>query len=396
MTQSQAMISVAEARTLLIKNIRPLPAVECGLQEASGRILAAPVISAIDVPPFDNSAMDGYALAFQSGIGSYRLSGIARAGDNPGPVEAGTAVRIFTGAPMPEGCDTVVQQEIVSNDGTYIHFAPESIKAGMNVRYRGSQNRCGDQVASAGSLLTPGLIGLIASVGVEKLRIFPAPSVGILVTGDELQAVGESLRPGHIYNSNLPTLISYLSLLGLKDYQSLTAGDVREEVEQALESLLDAHDVLLISGGISVGEFDFVHEGLRTLGTETLFYKLRQKPGKPFFAGKKGDKWVFALPGNPASVISCFNQFVKPSLLTLMGHRNCFEADGEAVLTHSWTKKAGMTHFLKGHSENGKVSLLDGQESFNLLAFNSANCFVEIPEESSFLEAGSTVKIWRW
>lgn len=397
MSQPPYMISVDEARNLLRSQLRPLQAVTGSLLGSSGRVLAESVFSKIDVPPFDNSAMDGYALAYEKGRNTYRLAGEQKAGE-PGrqSVEKGEAVRIFTGALLPGGCDTVVQQEWVQRDKSQIQIPEDRIRTGMNVRYRGSQNKCGDLVAEAGDLLSPGLVGLIASVGVDQISVYSTPKVGILVTGDELIPAGEILGPGQIYNSNLPTLLSFLEQLNIPTYQHQTVGDDPAQVKNALAQFLRDRDVILISGGISVGEYDFVHDALTGLGVETLFYKVRQKPGKPFYAGKYQNKWVFALPGNPSSVICCFNQYIKPALLSLMGHKNAFEPDGEAALTHPWQKKAGLTHFLKGHWDKGKVRILDGQESFNLLAFQKANCFVEIPEACISLDEGAPVQIRFW
>lgn len=391
------MISVNEARKILSENSEQSEQVAVVLQNSLGRIVAKDVFAPIDVPSFNNSAMDGYAMEFE-GQNEWELDGIIQAGDtSTKEVKTGKAVRIFTGAKMPEGADTVIQQELIErNDKTgIISYHQDKIKKGSNVRSKGSQCKKGELILKSGTKITPGVIGLLASVGIAEVDIFNPPSVGFIITGDELKEVGSQLKEGEIYNSNGPMLEALLSNIGINEMIAYKASDDKEELQQRVDEALEKHDVLLLSGGISIGDYDFVKECLENSGVKELFYKLKQRPGKPMFAGKKNNKWIFALPGNPASVLSCFNQFVKPSLKIIMGHENVWKPDSVLPLEDDFSKKFGFTFFLKGRIENDKLALLAGQQSFNLLAFSTANCLVELDEESEMVKAGTPVKIYK-
>lgn len=390
------MISVNEARKILSENSERSEQVTVVLQNSLGRIVAEDVFSPIDVPSFDNSAMDGYAMEFH-GQNEWELDGTIQAGDTSvKEVKKGKAVRIFTGAKIPEGADTVIQQELIERDdktGT-IFYHQDKIKKGSNVRSRGSQCKKGELILKSGTKITPGVIGLMASVGIAEISIFRSPSVGYIITGDELKEVGSQLKEGEIFNSNGPMLEAFLSSIGINQMAAYKTSDDKEELQQKIDEALEKHDVLLLSGGISVGDYDFVKECLENAGVKELFYKIKQRPGKPMFAGKKNKKWIFALPGNPASVLSCFNQYVKPFLKSMMGHQKVWEPDKVLPLQEDYSKISGLTFFLKAKIENGKLVLLGGQQSFNLQAFSSANCLVELDEEKEMLKAGTPVKIY--
>lgn len=391
------MISVNEARKILSENIEKAQKVTVHLQKSLDRVAAEDIHSPLYVPSFNNSAMDGYAMEFD-GRNEWELEGIIQAGETSAKkVEKGKAVRIFTGAKMPDGGDTVIQQELIErNDKTgTISYHQDKIKKGSNVRLKGSQCKKGELILKTGTTITPGVIGLLASVGIAEVEIFQPPSVGYIITGDELKEVGSQLREGEIFNSNGPMLEALLSNIGINEMVSYKASDDKNELQRKINKGLEKHDVLLLSGGISVGDYDFVKECLENAGVKELFYKIKQRPGKPMFAGKKDKKRIFALPGNPASVLSCFNQYVKPSLKIMMGYENVWEPDRVLPLEQDFTKKPGFTFFLKGRIENGKLALLAGQQSFNLQAFSTANCLVELDEETEVVKAGTPVKIYK-
>jgi molybdopterin molybdotransferase len=370
----------------------PLP-----LQKSLGFWIASTIHAPMQVPSFDNSGMDGYAFAWEDGGDSRQLAQVVQAGTFPDfTLEKGTAVRIFTGAPVPQGADTVVQQEWVRIEGDRIFFDREKLTQGMNLRRAGSQCEQGQLILPEGTRITPGSLGLLASLGIEEVSVFAAPRVSIVLTGDEVVELGQTLQPGQIYNANGPALLGYLSQLGISDAKVYKVKDDSAEVIRVIGEALASADVLLLTGGISVGDFDFVKEGLAENGVEALFYKIKQKPGKPLLAGVKGDKLVFALPGNPASVLTCFLQYVKPSLAQWMGNPAAWEQARSYPLANNWEKQAKLTVFLKARLVAGQVEVMPGQESFNLLSFGSADGLIEIGEEQQALKEGNLVPFYPW
>jgi molybdopterin molybdotransferase len=388
------MISVNEAKEIIGKNGRR-KTITVHLDQSIERILSENVHSSIDVPSFDNSAMDGFAFCYDPTVTSYQIISTIKAGDLTDLLlRKGETAQIFTGAPMPKGADTVVQQEITNRRGNEVLFDKTLVKQGANVRKAGSQCKAGDVIAKAGGMITPGSIGLFASVGLDKVKVYSPPCVGIIVTGNELQEIGQPLQKGRIYNSNAPLLKAYLHTLGVPKIEIFQTEDRPEVLKEVIKMCIAQYDMLLVTGGISIGEYDFVHSCLLNEGVQQMFYKIKQKPGKPIFVGTKDDKLVFGLPGNPASVIACFNQYVKPYLRHFMGHENVWLPSAVLPLAVDVRKRAGLTHFLKGMTANGKVSILPGQDSYNMLPFNEANCLVEIGQDTEFLPAGSKVNVY--
>ncbi len=367
------------------------------LQKALGSWTASPIHAPMQVPSFDNSGMDGYAFAWADGGDSRQLAQVVQAGTFPDfTLQPGTAVRIFTGAPVPKGADTIVQQEWVRVDGDRIFFDLEKLTQGMNLRRAGSQCEQGQLILHEGTRITPGTLGLLASLGVAEVTVFAAPQVSIVLTGDEVVEVGQALQPGQIYNANGPALLGYLSQLGITEVKIFKVKDDPNEVIRVIGEALATSDVLLLTGGISVGDFDFVKEGLAQNGVETLFYKVKQKPGKPLLAGVKGNQLVFALPGNPASVLTCFMQYVKPSLGQWMGNPAAWEQPRSYPLATNWEKQVKLTVFLKARLVSGQAKVMPGQESFNLLSFGSADGLIEIGEDQQSLKEGTLVWFYPW
>ena len=390
-------VAVSKAKELL-KGLAFSPKTQLvSLANSVGKFLASPVLAPMNVPSFDNSGMDGYAFAWEDLGESRKLAQVVQAGSNPDfTLEKGTAVRIFTGAPVPDGADTVVQQEWVTVVGDTVFFELEKLVKGMHVRKAGSQCQEGEIILNSGTQVTPGTIGLLASLGIEQVEVFRSPNVSIILTGDEIIEIGQALQPGQIYNANGPALIAYLSQMGITEVKVLKVKDEKSEVTRVIGEALEVSDVVLLTGGISVGDYDFVKESLAENGVEQLFYKVKQKPGKPIFAGVKGEKMVFALPGNPASVLTCFIQYVKPFLLRLLGNPDAWTAPAYFPIASDFTKKAPLTFFLKAKLENNQVIILPAQESFNLLSFGIADGVVEIPQELEHIESGSLVAFYPW
>lgn len=392
------MISVNEAKKILSANIRTLPDERLLVTKATGRILSKDIIAPIDVPSFNNSAMDGYAFHYEPARNQYQITTHIQAGDAIKYIlQKGKAARIFTGAPVPDGADTVIQQELTTVQEDQLTIAKHAdFKKGANIRFRGAQCKSGEIIIKSHTVVTPGVTALLHSVGIAEISVFQQPNVKIIVTGNELIEPGKPLPNGMIYNSNQASISSYLTLLGITDFKSIHIKDSLEELKNEISSSLADSDVLILSGGISVGEYDFVYQALLEEGVKSLFYKVKQKPGKPLLAGKKGDEFIFALPGNPAAVVSCFNQYVKPTLLSLSGALDSFSCSAILPLSHDWEKKTPLSNILKARIKNGVVSILSGQDSFNLLPFADANAFVLLNENDMLKRKGDLVETYYW
>lgn len=391
------IISVTEAKTRLKRSIPTGPTSFTKIHLSNGKVLAKNIIAPMDVPSFDNSAMDGYAIAWDDAGEKREVSGLVAAGDSQlKSLQKGEAARIFTGAPIPPGADTVIQQEKIIRLGNEIQFERNDFKKGASVRLKGTQCKEGDEILNAGTRINPGSIALLASLGIGEIEVYELPKVALIVTGNELREVGQQLNSGQIYNSSGPAIQAYLADLGVNNVQIFHAEDDFEKLTLTIKDALKVSDFLLLTGGISVGDFDFVKDGLSTNDVEEIFYKISQRPGKPLFAGKKGEKVIFALPGNPASVLTCFVNYVKPSILQWAGHTDPWNPSQLLPLAESFTKSVNLTLFLKAKIENGKIQILPGQESFNLLSFGQADGLAEIPIESEFLETGTLVSFYSW
>jgi molybdopterin molybdotransferase len=393
------MISVSEAKKILQDNLILGKTILADLENASGMYLAEDIFSPNDIPFFNNSAMDGYAIRWQEGQNrrTLRSQSKIKAGDMQELVLGeNEAIRIFTGAPVPTGADTIIPQEWVKIEEGQLIFDAEKFRKGANFRGKGAQNKTGDLIAKKGNAISPGMIGLLSSVGINQIPVHAAPTIGIILTGDELEEIGNPLGFGKVYDANGPVMKSYLQKLGITEIHIGKAIDEPEKLQEKINEYLARYDVLILSGGISVGDYDYVKEGLRKAGVKELFYKVKQKPGKPLFVGQKEGQWIFALPGNPASTLTCFNQYVKPCIEAWLGRTDVWKPTGSFPLADNFEKNGSLTFFLKAKLENGEVTVLPGQESFNLISYGSANCIAEILEEVDFLEAGTKVNIYEW
>jgi molybdopterin molybdotransferase len=390
-------VTVSEAKTILKSQKIRGGSIHLPLQKSLGKFTASAVLAPMDVPSFDNSGMDGYAIIWDGKGEGREVVEVIQAGAKPEFVlEKGKAVRIFTGAPVPEGADTVIPQEEIDRTEEMIFFDAQKFFRGANVRKKGAQCKVGWEVVPAGTKITPGTIGLLASLGIREVAVFPSPKISLILTGDEILDLGNELLPGQIFNSNGPALESYFEMLGIPEVQVYKVKDEASEVTKVISEALGNSDFLLLTGGISVGDYDFVKGSLEQNGVEQLFYKIRQRPGKPLFVGRKDKKLVFALPGNPASVLSCFIQYVKPCLLEWMGNPDAWSGPKFLPMVKDFDKKAPLTFFLKAKIQDGKIHLLPGQESFNLLPFGVADGLVEIPQELEHVEEGSLVAFYPW
>ncbi len=390
------MISVSEARKLIAQCADELPPVSCSLREAGGRVLAEDVISNLDVPPFDQSAMDGYAFRFKENEkqATRRVIGEIPAGMHPGlKPRAGEAVRIFTGAPLPEGTDTVVMQEKVRVEGEVIKIDDALLKRGSNVRLRASQTKMGAVAMKAGARLTPGAIGFLAGLGLTQVRVVATPRIGLIITGKELVEPGLTLGPGQIYESNSFALSAALEEMNIKPVAVYKCDDDEKQITGCLHEAVSAGDLVIVTGGISVGDYDLVKKGMETCGVETVFYKVKQKPGKPMYFGKKGRVLLFGLPGNPSAVLTCFYEYIVPAVNSMCGKISRGPGSERKALAMGFTKKAGLTYFLKGKLCGDEVLPLQAQESYQMSSFAEADCLILLDENKTEYARGEVVEI---
>ncbi|TNE99261.1 MAG: molybdopterin molybdenumtransferase MoeA, partial [Bacteroidetes bacterium] len=303
------MIPVKEALDRINTNCLPLEEIQLPIQEAVGYVLATDIEAHLDMPPFDQSAMDGYAANWNDTIEQYTVIGVIQAGDYADGISLspGECARIYTGEMVPKGANTVIQQENVIHEDNIIRITDG--KAGLNIRPRGEQYKIGEKLISKGHILNPGSVGFIASNGFTHLTVTPKPRIKILVTGNELGERGNPLHPGQIYESNSVMLLAALKSFGF-DAETEKVEDDLNTLKIAVDRALETADMVLISGGISVGDYDFVRQALTENGVEEVFYKVRQKPGKPLYFGRKERKVVFGLPGNPSSALTSFYIYV--------------------------------------------------------------------------------------
>ena len=388
-------ISVAEARNLINAHIEALDPVNVSLMDAGGLILSEDVFAQTDVPPFNQSSMDGYAFNYESWKthGQLSIEGEVAAGSAENTrLEAHKAIRIFTGAAIPEGADTVVMQEKVRINDRILIIEDDILTKGSNFRAKGSEILSGALALEKGTVMTPAAIGYLAGVGVNGINAYPYPSVSIILTGDELQSPGKTLEHGQVYESNSFALNAALRQTGITRINFLSSEDTLETLTDVLTKALDNSDVILLTGGVSVGDYDFVVRAAMANGVEQVFHKIRQKPGKPLFFGTKGKNIIFGLPGNPASVLSCFYEYVLPAL-GQMSQRETALKSLKVPLKTALKKPAGLTQFLKGHYDGNSASDLQAQESFRLSSFAKANCLIKLEEGKTELKENEIVEI---
>ncbi len=388
-------ISVAEARDLISTHIEVLDPVNVSLMDAAGLVLSENVFAKTDVPPFNQSSMDGYAFSYDNWkeSGQLKIEGEIAAGLRENTrLEPQNAVRIFTGAAIPEGADTVVMQEKIRITSGNLVIEDENLIKGLNFREKGCEIKEGSLAIEKGTRMTPAAIGYLAGVGISDITAYPNPSVSVILTGDELQNPGKELAHGQVYEANSFALNSALRQAGISKIDFLSSEDILETLAGVLAKALDKSDVVLLTGGVSVGDYDFVIRAAAANDVKQIFHKIRQKPGKPLFFGKKGKKIVFGLPGNPASVLSCFYEYVLPALGQISQRETALKSLNVPLRT-AVKKPAGLTQFLKGYYDGDSAIDLKAQESFRLSSFAKANCLIKLEEEKTELKENEIVEI---
>lgn len=390
--------SVGEALYLIEDSCSVRDVIVAPLMDVVGCVLANDVYSPSDSPPFDQSAMDGYAFRYSDMLqGELHIRGEVQAGSAyQGLLPVGSTARVFTGAPIPDGADTVAMQEHTYTEGDRLFITNSSIALGDNVRPLASQIARDQPALARGTKLSPGAVGYLTSLGVTEVTVFPAPRVGIIVTGKELAYPGSELQPGQVYECNSATLTAALFEGRLEPVFTFMVDDELEELETTIERCLEACDILLITGGVSVGDFDLVPRALQSCGVVEYFHKVKQKPGKPIYFGKNGDCCVFGLPGNPASVLTCFYEYVVPAIRGMSGMRFSPWLDSPKMLTIDVKKKAGLTTFLRGKTSGDVVVPLPNQESYKLSSFADADCLIILDEECDGACSSEQVRVHRF
>jgi molybdopterin molybdotransferase len=398
------MIPFEEALRIALENAPVLAARRMPLADAGGLVLGANVLSTTDLPPFNRSAMDGYAIraadVAEPNV-ELEIEGVVPAGEAPTfTVSEGKCARIFTGAVVPEGADTVVMQEVTESAGeTRVRFL-EAAKPKTNIAWRGEDVREGEVVLEAGRALRAAEVSLASAVGVAEVAAIPRPRVAVLSTGNELVPAGPSIKPGEIRDANGPALMARLASAGFAPTFLGVArddpGDTREKIEEGL-----SYDCLIMSGGVSVGDLDFVPQVLRELGVEMLFERVAMKPGKPIKFGRLGGTLVWGLPGNPVAVLVGAELLVLPSLRRMSGAANCAPRARTGTLTRECRKKAGRRGFLPARLvRQGEDDAAPGVEpveyhgSGDIVGYSRSDVIFTLPADSSCVAAGETVEYY--
>jgi molybdopterin molybdotransferase len=400
------MLELEEAQQHILAAVAPLGADPLPLNRATGRFLAEPMVSPIALPMFDNSAMDGYAVRAGDLAGAaagqpiaLRRLGQAAAGQMfTGEIVPGTCVRVFTGSPMPRGADAVVMQEDARTDPARPDAVSvlAAVEPGENVRRRGEDVTVGLPLADVGQRLTIGLVNLLAAVGVTRVKVGKRPAVGVLATGSELEEGGAPLSPGHLYESNRVALAALLEHAGAVPRFYPLVPDTLSATREAIERALVDNDVVLTSGGASVGDLDFVKAAFQSAGGELEFWRVAIKPGKPFLFGRHHGKYLFGLPGNPASALVTFLLLARPALQKLQGAAAVDGPSTFGIVGESLTNRGDRRHFMRVRVDaSGKVWSAGTQASHALRSLAAADGLVDVPPHG-MLAAGTLVRVLSW
>ncbi|MBI5576790.1 MAG: molybdopterin molybdotransferase MoeA [Deltaproteobacteria bacterium] len=393
------MTTFDEAKDLILSRVSPLGRERVSISAAAGRVLAEEIRAPWDMPYWDNSAMDGYAVrSVDCAVPStLTITGYQAAGDAVSPrVSPGCAVKIMTGSPIPEGCDAVVPFEETEESGGFVKVLSLA-KPRAHIRFRGEDVRAGDLVIPAGTVLRPPEISMLASFGRAFVSACRRARVAVLSTGDELVELGEPLSPGKIINSNTHSLAAAVEEAGAVPVLLGIAPDDKEALREKIEEGLKA-DILVTSAGVSAGDRDFVREVMSELSVKEVFWKVGVKPGSPTAFGTKDGKLVFSLPGNPVSSLVTFEVFVRPALLKMMGHPDPLKRLVKATLKEPVRKKAGRVHFFRVRVcvEDGEyAALTSGDQNTGILrTMVQANGIAVLPADRTVFESGEKVDVY--
>ncbi|HHV64089.1 MAG TPA: molybdopterin molybdotransferase MoeA [Peptococcaceae bacterium] len=393
-------ISLEEAQELLMEHCPSLQTGYVGLQDSLGRVLAEDIVAKENIPPFARSPYDGYALRAEDTVKASPDSPVGLeiieevpAGYAPKKIVLpGTAVKILTGAPVPEGADAVIKfEETEVKDKKVLIFS--KLKAGQNVVPAGEDVAQGDKIACLGAVISPPLVGLMASLGITEVPVYERPRIAIISTGDELLDVYEPLQPGKIRNSNSYTLAAYCRELEAQPFILATTRDKKEEVGLRLIEALEKADMVITTGGVSVGDYDVLDEAMEYIGAETLYWKIDIKPGSPNLAAVKGGKVILSLSGNPAAALVVFHLLGVPYIKKMAGRVDYLHPKIEVTLKNDFSKASPRRRFLRGKLRLEKgiafMEVTGGQGNGVLHSMIGCNILAEIPAGSGPLQAGS-------
>lgn len=400
------MIPFEQARQIILENARVLGTVRKSLLKLPGLVLAEAIQANFDLPRFNNSAVDGYGVkiedvrnASQGKPVTLNCVATIQAGDSGKiRINSGETVKILTGAPVPASVDAVVMQEFTEPaENGAIRFLG-TVQPGENIRLKGEEFKKGQSIISAGTVVTPPVIGLLANLGYAAAKVYRKPRVGLISTGNELVKPGKPLKAGQIYDSNTYAMTAALQAIGLENVRVYSARDEKRATQSAFEKALRENDVVISLGGISVGAFDFVKDVAEDLGIETLFWRIAMKPGKPVYYGKTGKKLVFSLPGNPVSALVTYHQLVQPALLKMLGYPQAQPVRLTANLSESLRKRAGRQEFVRATvtrnpNDGFAVSPSVGQDSHMLGGLAMANCLIDFAVDAEALTVDQSVDI---
>ena len=398
------MVDVEKAGKLITAEAKPLKTVSVNVTDSFGYVLGKSLKSRHNLPGFDNSAMDGFAVRHADTVSAsaenpakLKITRTIKAGD---PLKLrlkeGEAAKIMTGSLVPKGADTVVRKEDCREDGCTL-IVDHPVPDGENIRYEGEQIKKGAAGINKGALINPAAIGFILELGYSEIKVFRKPDISLLVTGEELLGPDEKLKKGKIRDTNTYTLHAAIDgePANLKHINRIK--DDYRAIRKSVSLGLKESDIVIITGGISVGDYDYIKNILAELGVEKIFWGVNQRPGGPLYFGKYRNKLVFGLPGNPASSLVCFYEYIRPAIQKRSGRQNFFLYKLIAELKTDLKKKPGKTHFLRGKLEtvDGKnfVTSAGGQGSHMLKAFADANCLIVLNKDESLIEKGTEVEV---
>ena len=392
-------IKFETARELLKRSVKNLKAVKVPVVEALGCVLAEDIHSPVDLPLWTNSAVDGFAFntkSLKNLPAKLKVIAEIRAGDSRRlKVGVQEAVKLFTGSVVPEGADAVIEVEKVEFDQAGWVTIKSNVEKGSNIRFKGEEVRKGEKVLERGIEVTPGVVGFLSTMGISKVKVYKRPSVLVVITGEELLKPGERVKYGKIYDANSALIITAFKKVGISEFKVKYSGDDFTRIRRIFLNSVGKFDLIVFTGGISVGDYDMVRELFFKERVKRIFYKVRQRPGKPIFLGEKGASVIFGLPGNPASVLTCFYEYVYPVIRKMMGFGDIFLPEEEKILLNDIKKKSDRLYFLRGKVRGDGVEVLKNQGSHMLSSFARCDCFVLAPSGRSFIKKGEKVKIHR-
>ena len=397
------MVTVKEALARILNSVEILSLEKTDILSALGRVIGEDIRAPRHIPPKKNSAMDGYAVRSEdtAGAGADNPAILTVIEDIPAGyiprkrIEPGQAARIMTGAPIPEGADAVIPVEETTCDEAAVRISAPAPR-GNHIRCAGEDVRTGDLVITAGTVLRPSEIGMLAALGRSFVKVHRRPLVALISTGDELADIDDAVSTDKIVNSNSYSLAAQVMECGGVPLQLGIAKDTRDDLTRKFQAALRA-DIIISSAGVSVGDYDFVKDVMKDMGIDVQFWQVAQRPGKPMTFGSREGKPVFGLPGNPVSSMVTFEQYVRPAILKMTGHENIFRRTVRATLIHDIEKKRGLRYFFRAKVKSegaGFIAEITGEQGSGILSsMVLANGIMVIPEDVDFVKAGSQVMV---